>query len=241
MFCGWKTSLPIFLPALVALSAVCMPGVVAADKLFVFFITDQRPLDIQKKLQQQYAGTEVVVFRRYIDFAEKLATDSPDVIITLPRLIKQMPGYTLRLQGLRNGSDRESYVFVSNDPRFTPGTITSETVIGVIDFLGRAGMKSLLGSIFPAQPVAQRVSRLEDLMPLITYDMAQAIILLKTDLPIVTQKTAMKLVVTPLPAASEGNIAVAVSKELKTTPSVVEKLRSLDKELAQLLEVDSWK
>jgi hypothetical protein len=240
MVCGGKKTIPILVSILAILFTACVPGGAAADELYVFYITDQRPLIIQEKLQNHCLGSDVIVFKRYIDFAEKLATDSPDVIITLPRLIKQIPGYTIRLQGLRNGSAYEPYVFVSSDPHLTPNTITAETVLGAIDFLGRGGTKVLIGSILAAQPVVQRVSSLEDLMPLITYDMAQALILFKKDLPIVIQKTSMKLVITPMPAASEGIIAVAVRAKSRSAPSL-DKLRLLNKELMQLLEVDSWK
>jgi hypothetical protein len=43
-----------------------------------------------------------------------------------------------------------------------------------------------------------------------------------------------------MPAASEGIIAVAVRAKSRSAPSL-DKLRLLNKELMQLLEVDSWK
>jgi hypothetical protein len=215
-------------------------SVAAADKLYVFFVTTARPMTVQETIQQKTPGTEVLVFRRYIDFEERLALDSPDVVIAQPRLIRQLPSYRIRLQGVRNGKTEEPYVLVSEGSALSPSAMTPETVVGVIDFLGRGGMKTLLGTIFSPVPTPQRVSHIEDLLPLITYNMAQAVMLFEKDVPYVRQKSKMNLVITPLPNAREQILAVAVRNSSRSS-GVVEKLKKIDPAALQIMGVDAWK
>jgi hypothetical protein len=212
----------------------------AGEKVYVYCITTGKPLVLQHELQQRCPDCEFTVFRRHIDFEERLSIDSPAVIITLPRLIKQIPGYTIQLRGTRKGKNAETYVLVSDKTQITPADIGSQSVIGVIDFLGRAGMKAFISGLFATAPMPQRVSQIEDLLPLITYNMAQAVLLLERDVPYIQQKTKMNLVITPLPAAHEEIIAIA-AKDAAKAASLLTCIRRLDGDTNAFLGVDAWK
>jgi hypothetical protein len=184
---------------------------------------------------------EALVFARYIDFKEHVTSNTPDIIITYPRLIQQLPDYSIRLHGMRDGTTDESYVIVTTDSLFTLSSISSKNVVGTIDLFGRSGTSALFSLLFaPPPPTPQRVSKIEDLPLLITYNMAQAVMLFKKDVSYLKQRTAMNLYVIPMPNAKEGIVCVA-ERSSKNSSKILEYLKQNNPGMNQLLGVDLWK
>jgi hypothetical protein len=215
--------------------------IICAEKVYIYIVSTERSINIQQMLQSKCNITEIIAFSRYVDFKSKVETEQPDVIVTHPRIIQQLPDYSIRLRGIRNGKNEEPYVIITGDSSFSLSSVTSKTNIGTIDVFGRSGTASLFSTLFsPPPPMPQRVSKIEDLPLLITYNMAQAVMLFEKDVPYFKQRTIMKLFIVPLPNAKEGIITAAVKNSEKNV-KFIECLRENDTEINQLLGIDSWR
>jgi hypothetical protein len=211
----------------------------AAEKLYVFYPTIVRPQVIQQNLSKACPDAEVMVFGRYNDFIAKIAIDSPEVIITKPVVTEQMAGYSLKLNGAFKGAADESYVILSVNEKLDVASVKAETVIGMIDFLGRKEMMTFIAQFFPTAPKLKRVTKIEDLLPLLTFNMAQGILISEREVSYFKATSNLNFVITPLPK-KVGIVALAV-KDGKTSPEILKAIKGLDAETSGMLGVDQWK
>lgn len=200
----------------------------AEEKLYIFFPSTVRPQAIQDKMQQISQGTTITVFGRYTDFTAKIEMEPPDAILTKTSLVKQMNDYSVSLNGIRGGKTVETYVLLSVDTPVDLSTITSETVIGTIDFLGRTGMNDFVKKYLPVVPKIKRVTKIEDLLPLLSFNMASAILIEEHCVDYFKKTSNLNFVVTPLSSNDDGIIALAAKKDasIDKTTELVKKLGS---------------
>jgi hypothetical protein len=79
-----------------------------------------------------------------------------------------------KLKGVRGGSTEEAYSLVGVDAEPVPGKITS---VGALDLLGRDGTSAFVKGLLNASPRIERVSKVEDLLPLLQMQRADAVLL----------------------------------------------------------------
>ncbi len=132
---------------------------------------------MQKILQSHLRGVSTTVFGRVNDFKAQVLTDPPDAILTNPVLIEQIEGFTVSVNGIRKNSPEQTHTLLSIDKPMSVESITSETVVGIVDVLGRNAMKSFTSGMFPVVPGFRLVTKVEDLLPLLMFSMANAIII----------------------------------------------------------------
>jgi len=212
----------------------------AQEKLYVFYPTTARPQAVQDKLQHSLNGVTVTVFGRFNDFSKKIEIDPPDAVVTKTAVIEDLSGYSVALNGIRNGTTKESYVIMSIKDPLTPDKITGETVIGVIDVFGRKGMKKFAEELFPTAPKLKRVTKVEDLLPLLTFNMAAGILIENVFVDYFKKTSQLEFSVNPVPGAKGGIIAVGI-KDGAGVSETAEALKKADKSLCALFEVESWK
>jgi hypothetical protein len=210
------------------------------DNIYVFYPSVARPQAVQDKIQKCVQGVGVTVFGRYNDFKAKMEIEPAQIIITKPALIEQFNGYDLKVRGVRAGKTDEIYVLLSINNGMDLAGVTTETVIGVIDILGRNGMSTFVQQFFPEIPKLKRVTKVEDLLPLLTFNMAAAILIPEPAIQYFKTTSNLNFAITKLPESKDGIVALAV-KNGKNADKIAAALKSADKELCSYFEVDLWK
>lgn len=190
---------------------ICNSGILNAEEnLYVFYPSTYRPQIIQDKLQNEMKGIKVTVFGRYVDFISKVQSDSPHAVVTKTRLIKnQLINYSVIKHGVRSGTKKESYILLSIESPVKPGSIDQKSTIGVIDFFGRSETSNFVSDLLSAKPNVKRVKKIEDLLPLLSFNLVTCILIEKTNVNYFQNTSTIKFAITPLKFSDEDIIALA--------------------------------
>jgi len=208
----------------------------AAESLYVFFPTTVRPYVLQKGLAG--SGLEVTAFGRFADFEDETRSKPPDAILSLPEVIGSMEGYRVAVPGKHNGESREPYFLMGVEKAVDPTRIAGGT-IGVVDFLGRKGMQKFMADIFQPTPAFKTVAKVEDLLPLITFKMADGILVTQAQANYFRSISHLTFVLTPMPKAKAGALCLAVRKGAEA-PKAIRTLKAMDADLRKLLGDVRW-
>lgn len=222
---------------LIALSAA--PGVWAkAETLHVFYPSPIRPVVMQQKMLKACPGIRIRVFGRFTDFETQVSADKPDAILTKYPVIQQIGGYAVALKGSRKGEIEESNILVSVEKKVDLSGL-SRISIGMFDILGRRGMKKMAGDYFSGKPRVRLVSKIEDLLQILTLNMVKAILIPENQLAYFKELSAMNFAVTSLPDIRTGIAAVAV-RDGGNAGQIIRALTGMDGKAMDMLEVDKW-
>ncbi|EDN70456.1 secreted protein [Beggiatoa sp. PS] len=224
--------------AILIWGAIFLVQPVYAERLYVFYPSVVRTQIMQKKLNQALPGIEIRVFGRYKDFKAKIKTDSPDAILSKVEVIKDLGDYLNKRKGIREDKTDESYVLLSVGKRVNPAQMAS-TTIGVFDILGRKGMKEFIGHYFRPKPRIKRVSKMEDLLQLLTFNMVDAILIPEIYVAYFKEISKLHFIVTPVPKMRVGIIALAI-KFRRNTAQILRSFSSMNDNLKTLLDIDNW-
>lgn len=227
--------------ALLILSGLIIADVSAIEKLYVFFPSKFNSKLIQEIMSENIKDVNITVFGKYNDFINQTKTDPPDAVLTKTILIKdQLNNYEISLNGERNSKTDESFVILSTEKNISSDSVNSQTVIGVIDILGRAGMNTFAKNFFQAEPKLKRVSKLEDLLSLISFNMVDAILIEGAFLDYFKSTSQLKFNTTPLDSFQSGIVALAVKKGANTE-KIIAGIKRNDKKVCDLFLIEKWK
>jgi hypothetical protein len=227
--------------ACVFFSGLFSASVFAREILYVFYPSTLDPQSMQDKMTDVIRGMNITAFGRYDDFITKVHTEPPDAVITKTALIHdQLGDYEVSLNGERNGTTEERNVVLSINKQFSIDSVDNETVIGVIDILGRTGMKSFLKQLFPVEPKLKRVSRVGDLLPIVTLDVAAGIMIEDVFVDYFKSTSQLQFSVTRLTGVKNGIVAFAVKKN-GNAPKTLAGLKRNDKVICDLFHIEKWK
>ena len=145
-----------------------------------------------------------------------------------------MPRSVPRLRGYRKGRPDEPYALVGVD---VAPDVTGTKSVGTLDLLGREGTTSFVHDLTSKGAQVERVSKLEDLLPLLQLQRVDAILLPSRLVPDVQKLSAMKLRAKELDKRV-GLVAVAVLSSAGNEPlAAVSKLKP---SILQQLGIDGW-
>ncbi|MDG5816790.1 hypothetical protein QA601_16960 [Chitinispirillales bacterium ANBcel5] len=210
-----------------------------SEKLYVYVPTTARPQVIQSQLQEIFDGAEVMVFGRYRDFISRVNSDEPEVVLVKTPLLAQIE-YKERISGLRNGNSKQQYVLLSADENFNNNTIDQNTTIGVLDFLGRREMVSFSEVLLNRSTNISRVTRVEDLLPLLTFNMADAVLIEENNIEYFETTSNIEFSVIKTPGPPQGIVAFATKGDASTS-GILQAVGNMDKNTSELFGVDSWR
>ncbi len=212
---------------------------VYAERLYVFYPSTVRTQIMQKELTNALPGIDIRVFGRYRDFKAKTKADSPDAILSKPPVIKSLPKYSINLQGSKKSKTKEAYVLLSviQGTKLNPANMAGITV-GAFDILGRKSMKKFIGKYLKANPKIKRVSKVEDLLQLLTFNMVKAILIPKIHVKYFKEISKLHFVVTPVPKMQVGIIALAVKNNGNAT-NTLKAFTNISSKVKALLDVDN--
>jgi hypothetical protein len=210
-----------------------------AETLYVFYPSLISAASLQKELNEACPGIELMVFGRFKDFEDRVANDSPDAVLTKPPVIEQIGGYTVRFSGSRKGNTSESYIFLSVEKKIAAHNL-SGNYIGIFDILGRKGMDAFISKFLSPVPKLRRVSKMEDLLQLLTFNMVEAILIPEAYAEYYKKISKLNFVITPFPAMKSGILSLGV-RQGKDAAQIISTLKSLNEQYMSLLEVEQWK
>jgi hypothetical protein len=235
-----------FLVALVVAAAGLGPGergsgVARADgarpTLYVLLQIDAKLATVEKMLADHLPALSVKVFATYRDFDGAAASGHPDAVVLIPPVLEAR-GKKATLQGLRAGKDWEPYVLASVGKPLE-GPLSGKT-IGVVDLLGRDGTQAFVAQLVKAADVkVKRVAKVEDLLPLLEFSAADAVLVPSAMLAKFSERTRLVLKTRELPDGHVGLPAVAVLNPA-VHDTVVKAFGALDPGTKAILGVDSW-
>ncbi len=193
------------------------------ENLYVYYPSTMKSNVVQQKIQGVAGDVTVTVFGKYRDFAMKTAMDLPDAVLAKGEGLEDLSGYTVSANAYRNGSKNEKYVLLSIDNPLQVDAMTADMVIGIVDFNRRNVMKNFVSSFVGSAPKVKHVTKVEDLLPLLTFQMAQGVIIPEADIEFFKKKSNLNFVVSPLSGKSavaivatkgEGSNSIEVAKKL---------------------------
>jgi hypothetical protein len=233
----------------VALAMIGLTGRAVADDtrptLFVFLQVDVKSSALEQALQRELPGLSVTVFGRIRDFQDAIGTRNPDGLVAIAPLLELVQSKPI-LQGARGGKEWEPYLLVTTgaaaaDHGGASGkpTLSGKTV-GIVDLLGRDGTQAFAAAALGVTDVkVKRVAKIEDLLPLLEFSAADAVLIPSSAVKRFTDRTRLAMSVRDLPNARVGLPAVAVRNE-KARSAVVQAIQKLNAETRSLLGIDSW-
>jgi hypothetical protein len=211
---------------------------VETETLYVFYPTPMTTAALQAKLSEACPGMEITVFSRLRDFEDSVRSDKPDAILTKPIIIEKIGGYVVKLKGSRKENTEEPYFLVS-DKTISINQLANKSV-GILDMIGKKEMDAFVGKYLNPIPELKRVSKIDDLLLLLTFNMAEGILIPEIYIKYYREKSKLNFVVSPVPNMKSGIVAVGVRQE-KEAATAIKLLTALNKQYLELLEIDQWK
>lgn len=212
------------------------------DNLFVFVPTDVRAKVMQQDISVICPNVTVTVFGRGKDFRKQIKKTPPDAILSLLPVIKRTSLFDTVMRGVQKGVTEEEYVLVSVDEPMEAAKIINKK-IGVVDLLGRKPMGEFVSQLFKADIKIKRVTKQEDLLPLLTFGSVDGIFVSKRLYQQIKNKSNLNLVYTQL-NIKVGLVSAALATSTATPTakkSIVGCLKKFNGKINTKLGVDQWR
>lgn len=147
-------------------------GLAAAPRLLVFLHVAEKQRAFQGELEAALPSISVMAVGRVADF-ERALKGGVDAVLTLP-VVLAARGLNSDLRGHRQGTPDEKYSLVAADALPVPGRVGA---VGALDLLGREGTTHFVHGLLGSTPRVDRVTKVEDLLPLLQMRRVEAIVL----------------------------------------------------------------
>jgi len=203
-----------------------------APKLLVYLHVSLKQRAFQGLLQSALPGVDVTAVGRISDF-DRAMSESPDAVLTLP-LVLSAKNLPVQLQGQRAGSGEEKYALVAADSTPDPASVK---IVGALDVLGRDGTNQFVTRMVGASPKVERVTKVEDLLPLLQMQRVDAILIPQRLLSDVKSASRINLVAREL---SKQIGLPAVASLGSAGPGISAGIAKLPLGLSQTMGVDAW-
>lgn len=206
-----------------------------ADKIYVFCPSMAKPNVVQAALQAKLAGSEVTVFGRLADFTTMVGQAPPDVILAPKVLAERFPAFKPFLMGARKAVNQEPAILVSMKP--IDAAALSSISLGVVGILDRAAMNGFVQGVVGATPKLKLVTKVEDLLPLLTFGSADAILVGEGQVAEIKGRSQAALRTTPVENGNIGLVVAAAKGEAERTEAGLKGFGAAE---LKMLGVDSW-
>ena len=222
-------------------SALASPAYAQSEKptIFVYLPTDIRPNAFQKMLEDSAPNVDVTVFGRIRDFQKNLKKSPPDAVLAAHPVIEDM-SLPIGMQGKAKGATDEQYVLVSVGQEVD--LAKPDLVIGTVDLLGRKKMDGFVNKLIgrSEKTKLKRVTKREDLLSLLQFKVADAILLRESSLEAFKGKSKLDLKFKRIEGARVGLPAVGFLPDArrKDIETAVTKFTG---ELNSIIGVNEWR
>jgi hypothetical protein len=210
----------------------------AHPTVFVLLQLDAKASAVEKSLSDHLPGITVKVFGTFRDFDTAATTGNPDALLVIPPLLDAR-GKKATLQGTRAGKETEPWVLVSVDKPLE-GPLAGKT-IGMVDLLGRDGTQAFIAQVTKEKDFkVKRVAKVEDLVPLLEFSAAQALLVPSAMLPGFAKHTRLALKPRELAAAGQVGLPAVAVLNPAAKDAVVKAFSGLDAATKAVLGIDAW-
>jgi len=203
-----------------------------APKLLVFLHVSLKQRAFQGLLQSGLPGVDVTAVGRVADF-DRALSDAPDAVVSLP-LVLQARNLSIALQGRRGGAADEKYALVAAGTAPDPARVKT---VGTLDLLGRDGTNSFVSRMLGNAAKVERVTKVEDLLPLLQLERVDAIMIPQRLFSDVKSESRINLVQREL-SQSVGLPALAALGP--GAPNISNAVTQLPTSLLRTMGVDAW-
>ncbi len=217
-------------------SGLYSAALAAEGTVYVFAITDLRPHALQKMFEVAMPGLSVMAFGRVGDFSRALEATPPDGALA-PAPVLESLGQNPVVQGTHGASPVEEYSILSEQP-ISLSQLGDKT-IGCLDLLGRKKLPGFVASVLGlnVEPNLQRVTKVEDLLQLLQFRRADAILLPKRFVADMQAQSKMEFAVLAVPGAFVKRTAIAFPGNRGAVETAI---KALPPGLNYQLGVDGW-
>lgn len=213
-------------------------GPIFGADLYVFKPTTEKANVVQAMMEGECEGVSITVFGRVKDFVKKVAEEEPSGIISLGPVLALHSDFSVVAQGHLKGGSDANYSFVSVDAAFDPSSLETSK-LGVIDILGRKEMKVYMEDLFGGKVATKRVTKIEDLIPLLNFSAVSALFIEESVLDGIKDSTELNLVETKA-KHKVGLVSLAISDPAQS--DVLKKcVNKLSPKVNKVLGVEGWK
>ncbi len=219
---------------LLAHQALAEPGL----RLLVFVPTEVRISVVEDQIQSACPTLAVTAFGRAKDFHKMIETEPPDALLSLLPVIERQAAFRTVVRGIHDDSDEEPYVLASIDQPVDLAELHTKTV-GVVDLLGRKPMTEYIVGLLQTQLKVKRVTKQEDLLPLLTFGAADAVFVSRRTYESIKQKSNQNVIATPL-NINVGLVAAALADPGQKA-ALIQCVQSMSDSLNELLGVQAWR
>jgi hypothetical protein len=216
-----------------AATLLARPAQALSGKLLVFLHVAVKQRALQSELQGALGGLEVTTVGRVGDF-ERGLKEGVDAVLSLPAVLSAFK-LSAKLRGARGGSTEEKYSLVGTSGEPVPSQVGA---VGALDLLGRDGTNSFVKELLGATPRIERVSKVEDLLPLLQMQRVDAVLLPSRLFNEIKSASKLTLVQKEL-GKSVGLPAVATVKS--SGDAIVSAIAKMPAPVSKKLGVDSWR
>jgi hypothetical protein len=217
--------------ALVA--ATASPAFAASGTLLVYLHVSVKQRAFQSLLGAGLPGVTTTAVGRIADF-ERALKDVPDAVLTLP-VVLATQGLSSTLRGHTRGSTEERYALVGTGGPPDPGRVAS---VGALDLLGREGTARFVRRLVGPQARLERVTKIEDLLPLLQMQRVEAVLLPARLFPELRATSRLGLAMRELEATVD---LPAVASTGPQGTSVLAAISRMPKDVSRLLGVEEWR
>lgn len=227
---------------LVAVSFMSSPARAQSEPgratLYVYVHPQMKPRALGKAMKSSLPGVDVFAFGRLRDFYMALEKDPPDAAISYADTLVSLK-LNVSMQGTLSGEPSTAYVMISLSGTPLP---TEDLVIGIVELLSRRALIAFARKLVPSSSIksVKIVTKREDLLGLLRYRLANAILVPQGWVRGLRSATKMPLVLTPLTGANVTLVGATFFTS-KGKRLVGAQLSRLPGKLASELGVDSWK
>lgn len=222
---------------LLAIILALASGIEAA-KVYVFYPSMARPNVVQSALAAKASGHEVTVFGRLADFTAMMTTAPPDVILVPKPLAELFGEFKVFLKGAVGGAPTGDALLLSTGAPVDvskAGTLN----LGVVGILDRKQMGGFVGGVVGGAPKLKIVTKIEDLLPLLQFKSADAVLVGKDQVEDLKSKSAAQIIATPVPGGKWGYVVAAAANDA-SAKAIEPVLKSLGGSEKKMLGVDGW-
>ncbi|KYF83721.1 hypothetical protein BE20_21620 [Sorangium cellulosum] len=205
--------------------------------LYVYAVTPLRARALEQKIEDAMPGVDVTVFGKLSDFKTALEVSPPNAALS-PRPVLTSLNRGVDLQGLRAGSDAEQYLLVST--KLLARDMLSSFRYGIVDLVERKSLPRFVAGLLGVNdaPEVQRVTKIEDLLQLLQFQTADAVLLPERFRADFESKSKMSFTILSLSTAKVGLVAVTFLSERQSIEGAI---RRLPKHVLADLGVDEWR
>lgn len=224
---------------LVRLPVDAAPG--AAPLVVVFLPTAVRPPALAQALEAGLGeGIEVRAFGRFTDFTKAIQTQRPAAILT-HAVTLEFAGLPVHLRGALAEAPVEPLLLVSRGEgleRVPP----EQRRYGAVDLVGRSRLPGLVAQWLEmtTPPTISRVVKYEDLLPLLQFEEADAVLLPEWVLADFQRRSRLPFRIERPPAAQLQRAAISLRGSATHREELRRRFQRLGPQTLALLRIDGW-